>query len=59
MNSIEQAKARALLVVETFPQAKTVQEAYDLALAAGMFKNKDEALSTWGRLNRLLPQAVA
>ena len=59
MNNIEAAKAKALLVVNTFPQAKTVQEAYDLALEANMFSNKNEALATWGRLIRLLPQAVA
>jgi len=59
MNSIEVAKAKALLVVSTFPEAKTVQEAYDSALKANMFANKNEALATWGRLIRLLPQAVA
>ena len=58
MNGIEKAKANALAVVARFPEAKTVQEAYDLAVEAGMFKDKHEALSTWGRLNRLLPQAV-
>jgi hypothetical protein len=59
MNAIEAAKAKALLVVKTFPEAKTVQEAYDLAVNANMFNNKNEALATWGRLLRLLPQAVA
>ena len=59
MNSIESAKAKALLVVKTFPQAKTVQEAYDLAIAANMFSNDNEALATWGRLCRLLPNAVS
>jgi hypothetical protein len=59
MNGIEAAKNKALLVVKTFPQAKTVQEAYELAVNANMFKDKNEALATWGRLIRLLPQAVA
>jgi hypothetical protein len=59
MNSIESAKAKALLVVEMFPEAKTVQEAYDLAVNANMFANKNESLATWGRLLRLLPQQVA
>lgn len=59
MISIEEAKAKALLIVHTFPEAKTVQEAYDLAISAKMFKNNNEALAAWGRLMRLLPQAVA
>ncbi len=59
MNSIESAKAKAALVVNTFPQAKTVQEAYNLALDANMFADKYEAMVTWGRLSRLLPQSVA
>ena len=59
MNTIESVKAKASLIVETFPQAKTVQEAFDLAVKSEMFSNEKEALATWGRLSRLLPQVGA
>ncbi len=59
MNTKEQAIAMASDIVLKYPQAKTVTEAYDLAVANNMFTNKDQALAVWGRLMRLLPQAVA
>ena len=59
MMTVEQGKQLALDITKTFPEAKTVQEAFDFAREANMFADETEAMIAWGRLMRLLPQAVA
>jgi hypothetical protein len=59
MMTVEQGKKLALDITEAFPEAKTVQEAFDLAREANMFADETEGMIAWGRLMRLLPQAVA
>ena len=59
MITAQHCKEMALDITQAFPEAKTVQEAFDLATEARMFSNNDEAMAVWGRLMRLLPQAVA
>ena len=58
MITAEHAKSVALDITQAFPEATTVQEAYDLAIEAKMFANDNEALAVWGRLSRLLPQGA-
>lgn len=56
MITSERAKLFALNIKEAFPNAQTVQQAYDSALELKMFNNEEEALAVWGRLCRLFPQ---
>ena len=59
MITIDSAKSMALEIKNKYPQASTVEEAYNLAIADELFTNKDDALAVWGRLMRLYPQQVA
>ena len=56
MNSILEAKDKAQMLVNFYPNAKTVQDLIDSAKEDGHFKNEQDLLSTWGRVCRLLPQ---
>jgi len=52
----EQATTRAQYLVDRYPEARTVQQVIDYALADDCFKSNDEMLAIWGRVCRLLPQ---
>ncbi len=56
MMTIQEAKDKALYLVNLYPQATSVQDLIDLATKEGHFTDESELLSVWGRVCRLLPQ---
>jgi hypothetical protein len=59
MTSKEFAIAFASKLVSDYPDATTVQQLMDIAMAKGRFEDETEMLSVWGRVCRLLPQEEA
>jgi hypothetical protein len=56
MNTKEVAIAYAEKLTHDYPNARNVRELMDMAIKDGRFENKNEMLSVWGRVCRLLPQ---
>lgn len=53
MTTKEFAIAFATKLVSDYPQAVTVVQIMDLAIAEGRFENADEMRAVWGRLMRM------
>ena len=56
MTTKEFAIAYASKLVADYPEAKTVEDLMDIAVANNRFENKTQMLSVWGRVLRLLPR---
>jgi hypothetical protein len=54
--TIQEAKDKALYLVNLYPDLTNVQDLIDQAQADKQFTNEVEMLIVWGRVCRLLPQ---
>jgi hypothetical protein len=54
--TIQEAKDKALYLVNLYPDLTNVQDLIDQAQADKQFTDEVEMLSVWGRVCRLLPQ---